>query len=123
LARPGISKLLIRSIRFDFGAAPFSTMTRKKYDAVATVGEYTDKQTGEKKKQYANVGTVFENDDGKLSLKLDTIPVGPGWSGYIQFFEPKPRQDAMPEGRTQQRSMPPAPATVPKNDDDDDIPF
>lgn len=102
--------------------------SRKKYDAVATVGTYKDKQTGEEKKRYANVGTVFESEDGRLSLKLDTIPVGPGWSGYISFYVPNGRDDqspqrqALPDGRNQQRSMPPAPEKAPDGDEDN-IPF
>ena len=100
--------------------------TRKKYDAVATIGEYTDKQTGEKKKRYATVGTVFENDEGKLSLKLDTIPVCPGWSGFIQFYDPKPyeggeRQSA-PAARPVSRGMPPAPAAT-NDDEEENLPF
>lgn len=100
--------------------------TRKKYDAVATIGEYTDKQTGEKKKRYATVGTVFENDEGKLSLKLDTIPVCPGWSGFIQFYEPKAydggeRQSA-PAARPVSRGMPPAPAAT-NDDEEENLPF
>lgn len=101
--------------------------TRKKYDAVVTIGTYKDKQTGEEKKRYATVGTVFENDEGKLSLKLDTIPVGPGWSGFIQFFEPR-QQDGgqqrqqLPPGRQVSRGMPPAPPAQ-SADDGDHIPF
>jgi hypothetical protein len=60
----------------------------KKYDAVATIGEYTTK-TGEKKKRYLTVGAVFEDDEGRLSLKLDGIPVSPDWSGWISFYQPK----------------------------------
>ena len=99
---------------------------RKKYDAVATIGEYTDKQTGEKRKRYATVGTVFENEEGKLSLKLDTVPICPGWSGFIQFFEPKPhdggeRQTA-PAARPVSRGMPPAPPAT-NYDEDEKLPF
>lgn len=63
-------------------------MAIKKYDAAVSTGEYQDKN-GETKKRWMNVGVVFENDNGQLSLKLETIPVGPGWSGWINFFEPK----------------------------------
>lgn len=63
-----------------------------KYEAVATIGEYTDR-SGEKKKRYVNLGKVFEDDQGRLSLKLDTIPIGPNWSGWVSFYEPKERQD------------------------------
>lgn len=100
--------------------------TRKKYDAVATIGEYTDKQTGEKKKRYATVGTVFENDEGRLSLKLDTIPVCPGWSGFIQFYEPKSYDGADRQAslaaRPVSRGMPPAPPAT-HDDEPDDLPF
>lgn len=77
---------------------------KKKYDAVATVGKYTAKD-GTEKKRYLTVGTVFEGD-GKLSLKLDGVPVSPDWSGWISFYEPKPR-----DGGGSQNSEP------------DDIPF
>ena len=102
--------------------------TRKKYDAVATIGEYTDKQTGEKKKRYATVGSVFENDEGRLSLKLDTIPIGPGWSGFIQFYDPKPyeggerQSDRMPPERRASHGMPPAPAAT-NDDEEENLPF
>lgn len=95
-------------------------MAKLKYEAVATTGEYTNKQ-GEKKKRYTRVGNVFEDDQGRLSLKLDVIPVGPGWSGYISFYEPK-RDDrpAQSSPRPQQQA---APARQNDYSDDDDIPF
>lgn len=68
-------------------------MATKKYDAVATIGKYTDRQ-GNEKKRYINIGTVFENDEGHLSLKLDSVPVSPEWSGWVSFFEPKAREAA-----------------------------
>jgi hypothetical protein len=108
--------------------------TRKIYDAVATTGTYKDKKTEEEKKRYATVGTVFENDKGQLSLKLDTIPIGPGWSGFIQFFEP--RDNSQYPASNQARSSP-APSehnaaksnayqpqpTQNLDEDSDDIPF
>jgi len=69
-------------------------MAKKVFDAVATVGKYTDKQ-GNEKKRFVNVGAAFEDDQGRLSIKLETIPVGPHWSGWISFFPPKER-DAAP---------------------------
>jgi hypothetical protein len=56
-----------------------------KYDAVCVTGTYTDRN-GQEKAQWTTVGRVIEKD-GKLSLKLDTIPVG--FDGWIKFFEPK----------------------------------
>lgn len=69
----------------------------KKYDAVATIGEYKDRN-GETKKRYVNVGTVFENDKGQLSLKLDAVPCAQEWTGWISFFEPKDRDQHSQRG-------------------------
>lgn len=99
--------------------------SRVKFDAVATIGKYKDKITGEEKKRYATVGTVFESEDGRLSLKLDTIPVGPSWSGYITFYVPTPKDGAerTPSGRlTSQNGAPPPPPTT-EAQPDDDSPF
>lgn len=62
-------------------------MATKKYDAVATIGKYTDSQ-GNEKKRYLNVGVVMETEHG-LSLKLECVPTNPEWTGWISFFEPK----------------------------------
>jgi hypothetical protein len=72
-------------------------MAKKIYDAVATVGTYKDRN-GEEKKRYVNVGSVFENDKGQLSLKLDSVPVGNEWSGWVSFFEPKERDGQQRQG-------------------------
>lgn len=96
-----------------------NTMAKKLYDAVATIGEYKDRN-GETKKRYINVGSVFENDKGSLSLKLDSVPVSPEWSGWISFYEPKERDQS--QSRPVQNSLPPAPAAV-VMDQSDDIPF
>ena len=69
-------------------------MPKKIFDAVASVGEYTDRN-GQQKKRYVNIGAVFESDDGKyMSLKLESIPVGPNWSGWVSFFVPKEREQS-----------------------------
>lgn len=91
-------------------------MTKKKYDAVATIGKYKDRE-GNEKKRYMNVGTIFINDDGNLSMKLDGIPVGPEWSGWISFYEPKVK-DRNSENKTE------GPAKSSASEElDDDIPF
>lgn len=96
--------------------------TRKKADAVASIGEYTNGQ-GEKKKRYVNIGTLFESEDGRLSLKVDAIPVNPEWSGWVSFFEPKDsdNQTRRQQGPTQHESAK-ANAYQPE-DDGEDIPF
>lgn len=60
----------------------------KKFDVVAVVGKYKDRD-GNDKSRYQNIGAVFENDKGQLSLKLECIPVGPEWIGWANLFEPK----------------------------------
>ena len=107
-------------------------MAIKKYEAVATIGEYKDRN-GETKKRYVNVGSVFENDKGQLSLKLDAVPVGQGWSGWISFFEPKERDqnsNRNPMGGTDRtaneaRKQPAGTTQASQADDDSDqeIPF
>lgn len=101
------------------------------HDVSATIGEYTDRQTGEKKKRYITVGKCFTDEQGRQSIKLDAVPVGPAWSGWLSLYpidreaqQPRAaaRQDPMPPGRNQQRTMPPAPPPA-DNHDDDDIPF
>lgn len=76
-------------------------MSKHKYDAVATIGEYTNHQ-GETKKRYTKIGAVFENDEGNLSLKLDSVPVGPNWTGWISFYEPRDnRQPPAPRSQAE----------------------
>lgn len=112
-------------------------MARKTHDAVATVGTYKDRQTGEEKKRTVNIGAVFTQEDGRMSLKLDVVPVSPEWSGWVSLYpvedgKQAPRPQARPAssypGNT--RGMPPAPQPAPKppvnmrpTGDDDDIPF
>lgn len=97
------------------------------HDIVATIGKYKDRQTGEEKKQYLTVGKCFTDEQGRQSLKLEAMPVTPEWSGWLSLYPARERQqqDQMPPGRTQQRSMPPAPTTAPQTQDDekDEIPF
>lgn len=111
--------------------------SRRTHDAVATIGEYTDKATGEKKKIRKNVGSLFTSPEGNLSLKLEMIPVGPGWSGFVSFYpiDSPVGQDAAPPARSApvNRNIPSnrqshqngaaPPPDVPNEDDDDDLPF
>lgn len=78
--------------------------------AVAVTGTYESR--GETKKRYANVGTLFQYDDGGFALKLDTVPVGDGWNGFISFFDLEEKKD----------TAKPA-SDAPKYDLSDDVPF
>jgi hypothetical protein len=61
--------------------------TKLKYELTATVGTYI--KNGEEKKRYQRCGSVFENEKGHLSVKLDCLPVSNEWSGFFSCFEPK----------------------------------
>ena len=102
---------------------------RKKYDIVATVGKYTDRNTGEEKKRYQSCGAVFEDDNGRLSIKLDTIPITPEWSGWLSCYEPDRdrggnRSNTSSPAPQRERSAPPQQTASDFDDDDQDqIPF
>jgi len=88
---------------------------KKLFDAVATVGKYKDGQ-GNEKKRYVTIGAVFQDDQGRMSMKLDATPCSPDWTGWVSFFEPQQGQGQAPK-----------PAPQPKHGEDfdteDDIPF
>jgi hypothetical protein len=82
--------------------------------AVATTGKYNDRN-GNEKNRYVTVGSLFKRDDGSVCLKLDSVPVGPGFEGWINFYDIEDGQQSAPQTAAPQQ---PAPAAL-----DDDIPF
>lgn len=84
--------------------------------AACVTGTYTDRD-GNEKKRYVNVGTLFQYEDGGLALKLDSIPVGQGWNGFVSFFDIKAR-DGAPAGGGKQTSQ-----REPGEDLDDEVPW
>lgn len=83
----------------------------KKYDVVATVGEYTNAQ-GEAKKRYQNVGAVIDKGNGPfLVLEKWFNPAGLE-SPILSLFEPKMKEDGYKAAKQ---------AVV--DDSEDDIPF
>ena len=98
---------------------------RKIGDVVATVGTYT--KNGQEKKRYAKCGVMFEDDQGRLSMKVDTMPVTPDWSGWLSVFfdDNKPantgqRTDAANDFFNSGKQEQPAAQSAP---DDDAVPF
>lgn len=90
-------------------------MSMKPYRrAVAVTGTYTDRQ-GNEKKRYQNVGTLFQYDDGGFALKLDAVPVGDGWNGFISFYEIEDKREGGQQGRQQ--------SSAPSYDLNDDVPY
>lgn len=89
---------------------------RKTHDAVFAGEKYTDRD-GNEKTRYMNMGALFTRDDGSMCLKLESIPVG--FTGWVNFYEPKGEQGERPARTRPQRTAQPAPS----GDPDDDIPF
>lgn len=99
------------------------------HDVVATIGEYKDRHSGEMKKRYTAIGKGFTDDQGRISFKLDCIPVGPEWSGWASLYPAKdrePQREALasqqPADR-QHHEQAKANAFAPSADDEEDIPF
>jgi hypothetical protein len=81
---------------------------------VATVGKYTD-ANGQEKNRYVTVGRAFIREDKSVSIKVDSMPVGPEFSGWLNLYD----LDEDRQGQAPARAAPaPAPAPV-----DDDLPF
>jgi len=95
---------------------------KKTHDAVYAGEKYTNRD-GNEKTRYVNVGALFARDDGSMTMKLEAVPVG--FNGWINFYEPKPKDGEQRQERTAARpARTAAPASDPANDfADDDIPF
>jgi hypothetical protein len=68
----------------------------KTHDAVYAGEKYTDRD-GNEKTRYINVGSLLARDDGSMTLKLESLPIG--FNGWINFYEPKPKDGARPQQR------------------------
>ena len=62
-------------------------------DICVSDGEYTDQQ-GQTKKRWQKVGAAFKNEYGKISFKLDYMPMSNDFSGWFNIFE-KDQQNTM----------------------------
>ncbi len=106
---------------------------------MAIVGEQPNGQGGTKP-IYRNMGSMFKNDQGKISLKIDSIPVGDGWNGWVQVFDldgdramqnsganqQQNNYQQAPQRQAPQQQAPQRQASAPAgnfDDFDDDIPF
>lgn len=111
-------------------------MARPTHKILATVGTYKDAE-GNEKKRYVQCGVAFTDEQGRVSLKMDAMPVSPEWSGWLQLFpmdddrreQSPPRQQTRPAPRSNAPRQKP-PGTIqydePKIEDgmeDSDIPF
>lgn len=85
---------------------------KKTHDAVYAGEKYTDRE-GNEKTRYVNVGALFARDDGSLTMKLESLPIG--FNGWINFYEPKAREGEQRQQRQAQQK--------PVDDFGDDAPF
>ncbi|MCP3680292.1 MAG: hypothetical protein GY782_08605 [Gammaproteobacteria bacterium] len=53
---------------------------------------YIEKIEGRDKPIYRNCGSLFQTDEGRLSIKLDMIPVG-NFNGWLQCFDLRPKDN------------------------------
>ena len=77
---------------------------------VASNGKYTDSQ-GQEKNRYITVGRAFLRDDKSVCIKLDSMPVGPEFSGWLNLYDLDEERQA------------PAAAPAPTSSVDSDLPF
>lgn len=93
----------------------------RKFEIVATVGEYTDKDTGRKVKRTLPIGGIYESSNGRLVMRLDAVPTQRDWSGWAALH---PVGKPLPPGRRLPPGMPPAPEIQPEDSNpDEDVPF
>lgn len=95
---------------------------KRTHEVVATNGTYKDRD-GNEKKRYINCGSAFTGEDGRISIKLDSVPVSPEWSGWFSLYAVE---------RKEERREPEIPAAgryenagemAASVEGDDDIPF
>lgn len=65
--------------------------------------KYTDNQ-GNEKTSWKNVGTAFVSDQGKISIKLDSVPCGE-WDGWLSLFDQREKQAPATQGYGNQQSQ------------------
>jgi hypothetical protein len=111
--------------------------TTKIYDLAVKTGSYQDRNTGQEKGRYKNVGSVLKMEDGGKMILLDRsfnpagVPFKEGSDQIvISMFEPKDSNGEQPPATTARRQPPPATGRAPAPqaasagfDMDDDIPF
>lgn len=90
---------------------------KKTHDAVYAGEKYTDRE-GNEKTRYINIGAMFTRDDGSQTMKLESLPIG--FNGWVNFYEPKPKDG---EQAPRQASRPQRTAAPADDFADDSIPF
>lgn len=58
---------------------------RKWKRIVAANGKYV--ADGQEKTRWVTVGTAFIDDSGNVKLKLDALPIGQDWNGWLNLYD------------------------------------
>lgn len=60
-------------------------MAKPVFDAMYKSGTYVDRD-GNEKGRYQKVGAIFQHEDGRMSMLLESIPVGAQAPVWVSFF-------------------------------------
>jgi len=85
---------------------------KKQYDVKFAAREYSTSD-GARKTYWSQHGSMWIDDNGSITIKMDSIPVGETWKGYLKAFPSKPREQQ--QQKTHYEGLP--------SDDFDDTPF
>ena len=72
---------------------------------VAANGKYTD-SAGQEKTRYVTVGKAFMREDNSVTLKIDSMPVGGEWNGWLNLYDLDDGQQARPAQAAPAPSVP-----------------
>ena len=57
---------------------------------------WIEKVEGKEKPNYHQVGIYRQSDDGKASIKINTIPLpASGWNGWLSIFDKKENEETI----------------------------
>jgi hypothetical protein len=85
---------------------------KKQYDIKYAAREYKTSD-GTQKTYWSQHGSMWIDEHGSVTIKLDSIPVGEKWTGYMKAFPSKPREQ---QQKTSYQGLP-------ADDDFDNVPF
>lgn len=83
---------------------------KKVGDVCADLGK---REEGDKSSRYKRIGVAFKDDTGRLSIKIDTLPLpNDTWKGWTNIFFDEDKTTTAPPKGSRQAQL-----------EDDDIPF
>jgi hypothetical protein len=92
---------------------------KKIKNLLASNGTYINKD-GEEKSRWVTVGGLFE-DGNKTTIKIDSIPVGGNWNGWLTLVDPDQHEKSQRQTQGQPRQQSRQGSGF--DDMPDDIPF